>query len=90
MKTAPTKEQILHDILLSLADEFEAGNLHGRSIEADKACPEEFEPLRECLADIISEGWVRQMRGFPIYYLTSEGYRHFKPRIQVLRTLGKP
>lgn len=54
MKHATTKDEVLDEILLGLADEFEAGNLHGRTFEP--SCPEEFEPLRECLADMIAEG----------------------------------
>jgi hypothetical protein len=78
----------LDAILLGLADEFEAGNPHGRTYEP--SCPEEFEPLRECLAEMISEGWLAQRRPFKIYSLTSAGYRNLKPRIQALRTFGKP
>jgi hypothetical protein len=89
MKPAPTNQDILDSILLGLADEFEAGNGTGRLIEHDTACPEEFEPLRECLADLISEGWLVQRAPFKVYALTPEGYRHFKPRIQALRMFGK-
>jgi hypothetical protein len=87
MKPAPTKDAVLDEILLGLADEFEAGNPHGRTFEP--SCPEEFEPLRECLADMIAEGWLAQRRPFNIYNLTPAGYRNFKPRIQALRALGK-
>lgn len=90
MKIVPTKEEILDEILLGLADSFEAGNRHGYGIEQDPLRPEEFEPLRECLADMISEGWLTQRYSFRIYDLTPAGYRHFKPRIQALRFLGKP
>ena len=87
MKPAITKDEVLDEILLGLADEFEAGNPHGRIFEP--SCPEEFEPLRECLAGMISEGWLAQRRPFKIYDLTAVGYRNFKPRIQALRALGK-
>lgn len=87
MRPATTKDEVLDAILLGLADEFEAGNPHGRTYEP--SCPEEFEPLRECLAEMISEGWLAQRRPFKIYNLTALGYRSLKPRIQALRTLGK-
>jgi hypothetical protein len=85
MKPATTKDEILDEILLGPADEFEAGNPHGRTFEP--WCPEEFEPLRKCLADMIAEGWLR--RPLKIYSLTPSGYRNFKFRIKVLRALGK-
>jgi hypothetical protein len=87
MKPATTKDEVLDEILLGLADEFEAGNPHGRTYEP--SCPEEFEPLRECLAEMISEGLLAQRRPFKIYNLTPAGYRNLKPRIQALRALGK-
>lgn len=87
MKPATTKDEVLDEILLGLADEFEAGNPHGRTFEP--SCPEEFEALCECLADMIAEGWLTQRRPLRIYNLTPAGYRNFKPRIQALRALGK-
>jgi hypothetical protein len=87
MKPATTKDEVLNEILLGLADEFEAGNPHGRTYEP--SCPEEFEPLRECLAEMISEGLLAQRCPFKIYNLTPAGYRNLKPRIQALRALGK-
>jgi len=87
MRPTTTKDEVLDAILLGLADEFEAGNPHGRTYEPSS--PEEFEPLRECLAEMISEGWLAQRRPFKIYNLTPLGYRNLKPRIQALRALGK-
>jgi hypothetical protein len=55
----------------------------------EPSCPEEFEPLRECLADMIAEGWVTQRRPLRIYNLAPAGHQNFKPRIQALRALGK-
>ncbi|MGH9688659.1 MAG: hypothetical protein ACRD5K_16365 [Candidatus Acidiferrales bacterium] len=89
MNTAPTKETILDEILLGLADLFESGSTSWYSIEQDKERPEEFEPLRECLAQMISEGWLAQWRPTKLYRLTSDGYRQLKPRIEVLRVFGK-
>lgn len=88
MKPVTTTSEILDEMLPTLADEFEAGNPHGRTFEP--LCLEEFEPLRECLADMIAEGWLTQRRPLKIYCLTPAGYRNFKPRIQALRALGKP
>jgi hypothetical protein len=87
MNVAPTKHEILDQILLPLADEFEAGKHQGRTFTS--GCPEEFEPLRECIAEMESEGWLVRAYLGTAHYLTPEGYRHFKPRIQALRALGK-
>jgi hypothetical protein len=87
MKPATTNNEILDEILPGLADEFEAGNPHGRTFAP--SCPEEFQPLRECLADMIAEGWLTQRRPLKIYSLTPAGYRNFRPRIQALRALGR-
>ncbi|HXZ14075.1 MAG TPA: hypothetical protein VEG64_16940 [Candidatus Sulfotelmatobacter sp.] len=90
MQPAPTKEAILNDILLGLADTYEAGNIRPFMIEPDPDHPEEFEPLRECLAELVSEGWlVQPIRGIRAYNLTHDGYRHFRAKIQAVRTLGK-
>jgi hypothetical protein len=87
VKPATNKDEVLDEILLPLADEFEAGNPRGRTF--DPSCPEEFEPLRECVADLLAEQWLAQSGPFKIYTLTPAGYRNFKPRIQALRTLGR-
>lgn len=87
MNVAPTKDEILDQILLGLADEFEAGKHQGRFI--NPSSPEEFEPLRECIAEMEAEGWLTRAYRGVAHYLTPEGYRHFKPRIQALRALGK-
>jgi len=41
-----TQDEVLDEILLGLADEFEAGNRHFRTFS--HSSPEEYEPLREC------------------------------------------
>lgn len=89
MNSAPTKKVILDEILLGLADLFESGSEGWYSIEQDKQHPDGFEPLRECLAELISEGWLVQWRPAKLYRLTANGYRHFTARIQVLRALGR-
>src|SRR5882762_7888500 len=50
------QNQMLDEILLCLADEFEGGSRVGRTIEPKTA--EEFEPLRELLAMQVAEGWL--------------------------------
>jgi hypothetical protein len=51
-----TREQVLDEILLGLADEFEAGNRNGRWFAP--SCLEEFEPLRECFACMVADGFA--------------------------------
>jgi hypothetical protein len=45
-----TKFEVLNEIPTTLADEFEAGNRRFRTFTPSS--PEEFEPLRECLATL--------------------------------------
>lgn len=87
MSPPPTKEQVLNDILLSLADQFESGSTQWRWFKPES--PQEFEPLRECLADMISEGWLDRFDSFNAYKLTPAGYKHFRRQIKALRVLGK-
>jgi hypothetical protein len=79
-----TPNDMLDEILRPLADEFEAGNKRGRTIE-------EYEPLRECVATLITEGLLTEIliesQKTGIYRLTNEGYRKYKPRIEALRAL---
>jgi hypothetical protein len=58
MKAVPTKDELLDEIILWLADEYEAGNPHGRYIKEAEDSPEEFEPLRELRAEMTSERWL--------------------------------
>jgi hypothetical protein len=88
VNATPTKEQVADDIILGLADLFESGSTRWYRIEQDEKHPEEFEPLRECLADMMSEGWLVQFRPAPIFKLTPEGYKHLRLRIYALRALG--
>ena len=76
MKVATTKEEVLDEILLGLADNFEAGNPHVR--EFAPSCREEFEPLRECLAEMIAEGWLMQLHPAKLYCLTPAGLPQFQ------------
>lgn len=83
------QNQMLAEILLCLADEFEGGSRAGRIIEPK--CAAEFEPLRELLAMQVAEGWLhRESFGIRnIYRLTNAGYAKYKPRIDALRTFPK-
>ncbi len=82
-----TKEQILDEILLGLLDEFEAGNRHVRHINPSSA--EEYEPFRECIAELIAEGSLEDFRKMGAYLLTREGYSKYKARVTALRSLPR-
>ena len=84
--TAVMKYEALTEILLPLAERFEAGDLDGVKLEASRV--EAFGPLRECAAELLEEGWLTSGRLSNHYRLTEEGYRHFGPRLHALRTLG--
>jgi len=83
------QNQMLDEILLCLADEFEGGSRVGRTIEPKTA--EEFEPLREMLAIQVAEGWLHYQNfgTLNVYRLTNAGYAKHKPRIDALRTFSK-
>ena len=83
-----TRDEILDEMLLNLADGFESGNRTVRTFSVSSV--EEYEPLRECFAWMVAEGFARS---FPtpqcwMVSLTPEGYKHFKPRIDALRALA--
>ncbi len=82
-----TKSEILDSILLPLADAFEAGKGHGLPITPASA--EEYEPLRECLAELIGEGSLIDPKKMKVYHLTQAGYLTYRPRINALRALGR-
>lgn len=82
-----TKDRILDEILPTLADEFESGNRRFRTFTPSS--PEEFEPLRECLATLIAEGSLVDFLKTKSYQLTAPGYLRYKDRIGVLRALGR-
>ena len=85
--TAVMKYEALTEILLPLAEQFEADNPRGLALEPARA--EESEPLKECLAELIAEGWLTPCCPLNHYKLTKEGYQHFEPRLRALRTLGE-
>jgi hypothetical protein len=82
-----TREQSLDEILPTLADEFEAGNRHFRTFAP--STPDEFEPLRECIAMLIAEGSLVDYQKARCYQLTSAGYMKYKPRVDGLRALPR-
>jgi len=86
MKTAVMKYEALTEILPSLAERFEAGDLGGVGLDASRVAASQ--PLRECVAELLVEGWLTQGLRSNHYRLTEEGYRHFAPRLHALRTLG--
>jgi len=88
MTSAVMKYEVLTTILLPLAEEFEGESRHGLALEP--LCAEESEPLKECLAELIAEGWLAHCCPSNRYKLTKEGYQHFEPRLRALRILGYP
>ncbi|MFZ1203830.1 MAG: hypothetical protein WA369_10940 [Candidatus Acidiferrales bacterium] len=86
MTTAVMKYEVLTELLLPLAERFEAGDPDGLKLEASR--PEAFWPLRECVAELLEERWLTAGRLSDHYRLTEEGYRHFGPRLHALQTLG--
>jgi hypothetical protein len=78
--------EILDAILLPLADLYESGKPRWQQI--DPASPEEYEPLRECLAELRAEGSLRMPHANGPFQLTAEGYQKYLPRIKALRTFA--
>lgn len=82
-----TCEEILDSILRPLADVYEAGNKHWQSIEQTSS--EEYEPFRECIAQLRAEGSVQIAPGkVRLFQLTAKGYERYLSRIKALRVLG--
>ena len=77
-------QDILDQLLLPLADQFEAGNPnHSYSFRTDIP---QYEALRECLAVLVAEGSV--LRDFAGHFqFTKEGYTRYLPRVKALRAL---
>jgi hypothetical protein len=86
-EVAMTQENILHQIIPALADEFEAGNRRFRTFQPSNA--EEFEPLRECLAILIAEGSLIDFQKTRSYQLTPAGYLKYKDTIRALRAMTR-
>jgi hypothetical protein len=89
MQNILDQSEMLDEILLCLADEFEGGSRVGRTIEPKTA--EEFEPLREMLAMQVAEGWLHHQNfgNLNVYRLTTAGYAKYKPHIDALRPFPK-
>ena len=77
--------KILDQLLLPPADQFEAGNPnHWYSFNHGDAS--EYEPLRECMAELVAEGSVRRSHSGHFQF-SQAGYAKYLPRIKALRTL---
>jgi hypothetical protein len=81
-----TQSQTLDEILLGLADQFEAGNRTFRTLMPSS--PEDYEPLRECLATLIAERSLVDPHKTASYQLTPAGYMKYKARIDALRAMS--
>jgi len=91
MTLCTTKEQVQDELLLPLFDLYESGK--DKWLDPDPyhtITIQEFEPMREWLAESTANGWLEKYRGVPLYRLTAAGYKHFAPRVAVLRAIGKP
>ena len=87
MTTAILRYETLSELLVPLAEEFEGGNRHG--VRLDGSCMAQSEALRECLAELLAEGWLDQCDLENRYKLTEAGYKHFGARMKALRTLAE-
>jgi hypothetical protein len=87
MTTAILKYEILTELLLPLAEEFETGNRHGVRLDGSRMA--QSEALRECISELVAEGWLDQCDLSNRYKLTDAGYKHFGTRMKALRTLAE-
>ena|SRR5271163_408787 len=85
MKQGILKYEVLNEILLPLADQYEAGNPNGLQLAPAKV--DDSLAFKECLAELGSEGWLTPCRQLDHYKLTHDGYVHFEPRLNALRTM---
>jgi hypothetical protein len=72
-------------VLLPLADQFEAG-IPNHWYSFKHGDPTEYEPLRECMAELVAEGSVRRDESGRFQFLQA-GYAKYLPRVQALRAL---
>jgi hypothetical protein len=79
---------ILDQVLLPLADQFEAGNdAHWYGFQPVRA--DESEPLRECIAELVAEGSVvRNSHRKDLFQFVGTGYWKYLPRIKALRAVN--
>jgi hypothetical protein len=76
---------ILDQVLLPLADQFEAGNPN-RWYSFKPGAVDEYEKLRECMGELVAEGSV--LRDFAGHFQFSKsGYAKHLGRIKALRAL---
>ena len=80
-----TKDQVLDEILLDLAVEFEAGN--GKFSYFKPLSLEKYEQLRGCLAVLVVERSLIKFQNTGGYHFTPAGYAKYKTRIESLRGL---
>jgi hypothetical protein len=85
MKKGILKYEVLNEILLPLAEQYEAGNPNGLPLAP--ANVDDSQAFKECLAELGSEGWLTPCRQLDHYKLTRDGYVHFEPRLHALRTM---
>jgi hypothetical protein len=78
-----TKDQVLDEILLDLAVEFEAGNGKFRSFRPLSV--EEYQQVRGCLAVLVVERSLINFQMTGGYHFTPAGYAKYKARIDALR-----
>ena len=78
--------KILDQILLPLADQYEAGR-NNRCVTLTVTKPEEFEPFRETMASLRAEGSVNLFAGDG-YQITASGYAKYADKIKALRVLA--
>jgi hypothetical protein len=88
MKKGILKYEVLNEILLPLADQYEAGNPNG--LPLPPANLDDSQAFKECLAELGSEGWLAPCFQLDHYKLTHDGYVHFEPRLHALRTMKNP
>jgi hypothetical protein len=79
-------EKILRQILLPLADQYEAAR-NDHCVTLKVTTPEEFEPFRETMAALRAEGSVKGFAG-DAYQFTAAGYAKYAQKIQALRVLA--
>jgi hypothetical protein len=75
---------ILDEVLLPLADQFEARTkVHWYSFDLDT---KDHEAFRECMAELFAEGSV-QTKGKGLFRFSESGYTKYIHRIRALRAL---
>jgi hypothetical protein len=79
-------DNILNQILLPLADQYESGH-SGRCVTL-KVTPEEFEPFREAMAALRAEGSIKSFVGEG-YQFTAAGYAKYAEKTHALRVLAR-